>query len=129
MAGKGQVSAEYLIILAVSLAAIAIAANALFSFYDQYRDGMAQSHADSVARQIHDAAEQVCLFGEGNSRTVDGLPGNFSIVQDPYMQNTAMVAVDGKESSLETSCGMIITSQDYSQKVAITYSSGAIELS
>jgi len=127
---RGQVSAEYLIILAVSLAALAIAANALFSFYSQYRSDMAQAHADSVARQIRDAAGQVCLFGEGNSRTVEGLPANFTIEADPYMNpNLAEVVVDGKASALETACNMSVLNREYSGRVAITYSAGNVELS
>ncbi len=121
---RGQVSAEYLIILAVSLAAIALAAGALFSFSSQYRAQMGQAQADSAARQIYDSAWQVCTFGEGNARTVDGLPANFTLAQG-NSDNVIKVGVQGVNSAFEIPCNATLQSQDYSGMVRIEYDSNS----
>ncbi len=126
---RGQVSAEYLIILAVSLAAIAIAASALFSFSSQYRDNMAQSRADSVARQIQGAAQEACIFGEGNSRAVSGLPANFTIEPDPVDPHAASVRVDGKAAGIKTSCSISAQQVSYSSQLQISYDNGKLDFS
>ncbi len=121
---RGQVSLEYLILLAISLAAIALSATSLFSFSSQYKAQMEQAYAASVADQIKDAAWQVCTFGEGNSRTVEGLPAAFALAQDEISAKTANVEIGGKNASFELPCEMDMQATNYSSTIKIEYEGG-----
>lgn len=69
MSMRGQASAEYLLLLAVGIAMLAVSITALSAIKDAEGRVYALEKARIVAGGIGGVANEVCALGDGNSRT------------------------------------------------------------
>jgi|GEM_PF-5116195 len=141
IAVKAQASLEYLLVLAIALAALAISLSVLYDakirFERQARASVAQAAAESIAG----AANQICLLGGSNSRTVEGLPNLFWLgfeQKDATVEGIGIgrgqrggkgslsLGFSDAKATMLVACGVELTGQEYSNSVYLKGSGGKV---
>ena len=118
---KGQVSLEYMLVLAISLAALAFSVSALFGIKNSFEAQSRQILLSKSVERIAQAADEVCLLGGSNARTVDRLPASFSLayLQDENQSNLLSMSMGNMTVSKRTKCAITLAQQDFSSSVFV----------
>ncbi|MFA5108053.1 MAG: hypothetical protein WC492_00800 [Candidatus Micrarchaeia archaeon] len=124
---KGQLTLETLLVCAVALSLLIIAASAVNEMQNSQEGILQKKSLKDGVDMIADYADEICILGEGNSRTVEIAYTKFGISTD----NRKIIATDGRWNySRDVLCNPKVIANSKFEKIAyLWYEDGDVKIS
>jgi len=119
IAMKGQISLEFLIVLAIFLAMLVVSITALMYVKDVGEAQMEEQRARLAAQEIANTINNICVLGNGNSRSIETGLGGFTLEHSGEALRLKYKEISVAEEVL---CGFIGGS--FSNKITISCCDG-----
>ena len=112
---KGQISLEFLIVLAIFLAMLAVSITALVNVKDVGEAQMEEQRARMAAQEIANTINNICILGNGNSRSIETGLNNFTL---EYLDTALRLTYEDISAAEEVLCPF--DDGEFSNKITIS---------
>ena len=118
---RGQVTAEYLLLVAVGISLLAVSLFALTSIKEAEAQVYAREKARIIANDISSIGNEICALGDGNSRVY-----SLESVEISCSGNSVFVSVSGASANSTVSDCEVECGGEYSEEVRVRNSNGKV---
>lgn len=117
---RGQVTAEWLMLILLSLVLLAVAAAAISRASSAQTSLAERSMLRMEAEEMGHYADEICVMGEGNARTVALAPVAFELGYDSSSKDLT-ISRDGWNYSRSVICAVEPDAANYTQRAYLRY--------